>query len=113
MFVTDELAEQVYHAYCNGALSGPRGMKEALTAALASMWRPVEEARGVVVSCYSSDSYGPRIIAFPGRGGGVVAARWWQHLDGACNFLDDGGDAIFPEVFMPLPAPPVQQKERV
>ena len=35
-----------------------------------------------------------------------LRARWWQADSGPNNFLADGGWAVFPTHWMPLPPPP-------
>jgi len=48
--------------------------------------------------------YGAKIIVFDGS---INTARWWRTEGGsASNFIDEGGRAIYPTHWMPLPAAP-------
>lgn len=48
--------------------------------------------------------YGTKIIVFDGS---INTARWWSiEGDSASNFIDEGGRAIYPTHWMPLPAAP-------
>lgn len=75
-------------------------------------WRTMDSApKGIE---YRSDrhEYGPYILAYPCFGE-VARVRWWQAADGdrkARNFLEDGGNAVHPTHWQPLPAPPVEAK---
>ena len=76
-------------------------------------WQPIETApKGIVArESYGSQGncheLGPYILAFPVFGG-VARVRWWQVSDDHtyCNFLEDGGNAVRPTHWMPLPKPP-------
>lgn len=48
--------------------------------------------------------YGTKIIVFDGS---INTARWWRiEGDSASNFIDEGGRAIYPTHWQPLPAAP-------
>lgn len=79
-----------------------------------SEWQPIETApkdivgRQRMISGGAYHEYGPYILAHPVFGQ-VARVRWWQTSDGdprARNFLEDGGNAVRPTHWMPLPEPP-------
>jgi hypothetical protein len=71
-------------------------------------WQPIETAPKQIVVEYSDiRRYGAHILLW--TGGEVVLGRWWQALNGSCNFIADGGRAVRPTLWQPLPAPPKEQ----
>lgn len=70
---------------------------------VAAGWQPMETAPKNVVARDGNNYYGPSILLDLGYGE-PVRGRWWQHMDGANNFLADGGRACFPKKWMALPA---------
>lgn len=68
-------------------------------------WKPIDARAKKIVTRYDGACYGPRILAYP-VDGDIAVVRWWQAED--CdqpgqerfqNFLDDGGNACFPELY--------------
>lgn len=72
-----------------------------------SEWQAIETAPKQVVLDNEHHEYGPRILLWPVHGE-VGRGRWWQskHDDEYRNFLADGGQAVQPTHWMPLPDPP-------
>ena len=70
-------------------------------------WQPIETAPKDAVKTTSFHDYGPSILVWPAFGE-VTCARWWQSRQEKthCNFIDDGGNAVHPTHWMPLPSPP-------
>ena len=70
-------------------------------------WQPIESAPKEIVVSYGKHDYGPYILVYPVFGE-PARARWWQTSigGGGSNFLLDGGNAVQPTHWMPLPAPP-------
>lgn len=128
MVVTEEMALMALNVYDYAVATAPAAqnrtapMRAALTAALASMWRPIEEAPRDGTECLF---YWPNIATHRGHTG-IAMGRWacadyfdsrprgWNSPE--CGFRMDGDQCIPKNQgdithFMPLPAPPVQQKE--
>lgn len=72
-----------------------------------SEWQPIETAPKETRWSNGINSFGPLILAFPVNGK-VDTVEWWQSQrnPNACNFLDGGGNAAHPTLWMPLPDPP-------
>lgn len=83
-----------------------------------SEWQPIATApksiarREAYVSGEAFHEFGPYILAYPVFGE-VARVRWWQSSkygtpghERSCNFLEDGGNAVRPTHWMPLPEPP-------
>lgn len=79
-----------------------------------SEWQPIETAPKSIVSDMGGSEYGEYFLAYP-INGRVARVRWWQSKDeadrklGYQNFLADGGMAVHPMHWMPLPDPPDAQ----
>ena len=70
-------------------------------------WRPISEAPKDGLFQDGNNHYAEYILAWHPAASLPYRARWWFRDDtGACNFLADGGYAVFPTVFQPLPTPP-------
>lgn len=70
-------------------------------------WQPIETAPKAIIRTDGMHDYGERILAWPCFGE-VMRVRWWQTNQGgqASNFICDGGNAVRPTHWMPLPPPP-------
>lgn len=80
---------------------------QARAAKTAGEWRDIASAPKTIVRRDGHSGYSDYILAFP-VGGDVVRCRWWE-WDGdpqACNFLADGGWAVHPTHWQPIPTPP-------
>ena len=97
MQVTDAMVAKALDAFTSDKWSsGMDAMRAALTAALAEMWRPIEEAKK------NGDEY---LCLIPGVGMGQMVLYW---SDGYWREKANGlGLKIEPTHFMPLPAPPI------
>ncbi len=70
-------------------------------------WQPIETAPKDGLFQDGNNHYAEYILAWHPAASLPYRARWWFRDDtGACNFLADGGYAVFPTVFQPLPTPP-------
>lgn len=72
-----------------------------------SGWRTIESFQKELrftegSNCYSASA----IIWRPGLAEPIRAKWWWRTDSDACNFLADGGYAVFPTLWQPLPAAP-------
>lgn len=81
-----------------------------------SNWQPIATApKGIVQRCNNSEC-GAKILAWPIYGS-VSVVYWWQwrknsgEINGS-NFLDEGGNAVYPSHWMPLPEPPSEDKTK-
>ncbi len=78
-----------------------------------SEWQPIETAPKQIVRSFSGSEYGEHILLYVGE---VVRGRWWQssradwRAEGYQNFLADGGNAVHPTHWQPLPTPPRHQE---
>lgn len=105
MQVTDEMVEAAWEAYDNapGYFTNSELMRAALTAALAEMWRPIEE--------YDETS-GERVVLGIERNGRIeethVGYFSWAVNDDEESlwWSEQADDEICPTHFMPLPVPP-------
>ena len=68
-------------------------------------WQPIETAPKEIEWGGDGHGYGPYILAWPVFYE-VTRVRWWQSKSGGKNFLEDGGNAVRPTHWMPLPDPP-------
>jgi hypothetical protein len=52
--------------------------------------------------------HGKTIVAYEPRSGRILTCHWWETDigGGGSNFLDDGGNAVYPSHWIPLPEPP-------
>lgn len=83
-----------------------------LDLAESQQWRLMAEAPKQIQRSYKNAEYGPYILAWPVFGL-VARVRWWQSKskpEEYCNFLEDGGNAVRPTHFMPLPEPPKEER---
>lgn len=102
--------------YCD--TSDLRGSKieratDAVLAALSALerggWQPIETAPKQIVRTFGENEYGESILLYAGE---IIRGRWWQDAraswrnEGYQNFVIDGGRAVHPTHWMPLPAPP-------
>ena len=70
-------------------------------------WRDIASAPKDGLFQDGNNHYAEYILAWHPGSSRPYRARWWFRDDtGACNFLADGGYAVFPTVFQPLPTPP-------
>lgn len=100
-------------SYCTGH-NGPDVMrdlgvkaKEALAVAEQQEWQSIDSAPKECVWVDGIHRHGPWILAYPVFGR-VARVRWWES-DSASNFLEDGGNAVRPSHWMPLPSEPKEQ----
>jgi hypothetical protein len=74
-----------------------------------SAWQPIESAPKHIVYTDGRHRHGPYILVW--SGGEVKRARWWDaNNEGEtkyCNWIADGGHAVHPTHWQPLPDPPV------
>lgn len=73
-------------------------------------WCPITTAPKTIVFETENSDFGPYILAFPVFGR-VARVRWWQSKSGDeryQGFLEDGGNAVEPTHWMPLPEEPGQ-----
>ncbi|EJO27563.1 DUF551 domain-containing protein [Achromobacter marplatensis] len=76
----------------------------APTAPAANGWLDIASAPKDSLIFDGLHHYGTKIIVFDGS---INTARWWRIEDrSASNFIDEGGRAIYPTHWMPLPAAP-------
>lgn len=70
-------------------------------------WKPIETAPRKSEWISDGHGYGRYILAYPVFGE-VARVHWWQsqYDPKVCNFLEDGGNAVHPTHWMPLPDPP-------
>ena len=95
-----------HRANLNGKWEGWQA-RAALTAAKAGGWVAVEQAPKHPVCQDGNNHYSEYILAWWPGAMAPTRCRWWFRDDSdACNFIADGGYAVFPTVFQPLPAPP-------
>lgn len=79
-------------------------------------WQPIESAPKEIVRRLNSSEYGEYILLY--AAGEIIRGRWWQSMsaearaEGYQNFLADGGRAIRPTHWMPLPEPPQSEAQR-
>ena len=91
------------------SVSGLREVVAAIAALEAEPqgWMPISEAPKDGLFQDGNNHYAEYILAWHPAASLPYRARWWFRDDtGACNFLADGGYAVFPTVFQPLPTPP-------
>lgn len=72
----------------------------------AQAWQPIETAPRAELFRDGMHAYAKYILAWWPGATAPVRARWWQSDNGGSNFLADGGYAVLPTVWPPLPAPP-------
>lgn len=78
------------------------------TRSMTDQWQLIDSAPKTTEWSSDGHEYGAYILAWPVFGE-VARVRWWQSKDGDklwCNFLEDGGNAVHPTHWMPLPNPP-------
>ena len=89
-----------------GGVSGPLMGIAAPPTAQAEGWRPIKTAPKGEIYRDGQSAYAEYILIwYPGTLA-PLRARWWQADSGPNNFLADGGWAVFPTHWMPLPPPP-------
>lgn len=69
-------------------------------------WKPIETAPKGVVLKDGMHNYGPRVLVWSNSFAEPMRARWWFATEEQSNFIADGGYAVFPSHWMPLPPPP-------
>lgn len=75
-------------------------------------WLPIESAPKDAKYQDGHNHYADYILGWYPGALAPVRCRWWFRDDSdACNFLADGGYAVFPTVFQPLPRPPQPQED--
>lgn len=74
--------------------------------AQAEGWRPISTAPKDEIYRDGQNAYAKYILIWYSGALVPLRARWWQADSGANNFLADGGWAVFPTHWMPLPPPP-------
>lgn len=75
-------------------------------------WQPIKTAPKKIVDRDGPHEFGPYILAYPVFGE-VARVRWWQSADGEeryRNWLEDGGNAVHPTHWQPLPRPPRERR---
>ncbi|MBR8657643.1 DUF551 domain-containing protein, partial [Achromobacter sp. Marseille-Q0513] len=72
-------------------------------------WQPIETAPKDSLIFDGLHHYGTKIIVFDGS---INTVRWWRiEDDSASNFIDEGGRAIYPTHWMPLPEAPSAEQD--
>lgn len=90
--------------YAAGIRTGEENAKHNAAIRAATGWLPIESAPKDSFIFDGLHHYGTKIIVFDGS---INTARWWRiEGDSASNFIDEGGRAIYPTHWMPLPAAP-------
>ena len=75
-----------------------------------AQWRPIETAPKDCVREAGFNRYGKPVLVWSPQYKTPMRARWWRRTDSeASNFLVDGGWAVLPTHWMPLPAAPTQE----
>lgn len=74
-------------------------------------WRDIATAPKDEMYRDGSNAYAEYILAWYPGAIAPIRARWWQSDSDKCNFLADGGYAVFPTVWQPMPAPPLPASE--
>lgn len=70
-------------------------------------WVPIADAPKDGIWQDGNNHYAEYILVWYPGAHRPMRARWWFRDDSdCCNFLADGGYAVFPTVYQPLPAPP-------
>ncbi|MFY1969611.1 hypothetical protein ACOTDD_30310 [Achromobacter xylosoxidans] len=94
--------EKEQEMYAAGIRTGEENAKN--NAAIRGAWLPIESAPKDSFIFDGLHHYGTKIIVFDGS---INTARWWRiEGDSSSNFIDEGGRAIYPTHWMPLPAAP-------
>jgi hypothetical protein len=70
-------------------------------------WEPVDAAAKEICDARDGNRFGKRILAYEPAFQNIKICHWWEADSGRCNFLSDGGNAVFPSHWMPIPKPPV------
>ncbi|MGR6075490.1 hypothetical protein [Achromobacter sp. CSND-B12] len=90
--------------YAAGIRTGEENAKHNAAIRAGAGWLPIESAPKDSFIFDGLHHYGTKIIVFDGS---INTARWWRiEGDSASNFIDEGGRAIYPTHWMPLPAAP-------
>lgn len=88
--------------YAAGIRTGEENAKHNAAIRAGAGWLPIESAPKDSFIFDGLHHYGTKIIVFDGS---INTARWWRiEGDSASNFIDEGGRAIYPTHWMPLPA---------
>lgn len=100
----------------NGAGEQFENVKRLVRARLsdpqAPMWAPIESAPKDGVYQDGHNHYSEHILAWWPGALAVARVRYWCRDDSeACNFLADGGYAVFPTHYIPMPPPPTTAGE--
>jgi hypothetical protein len=66
-------------------------------------WQPIESAPKQLRYARSD---GDRILAYVPRLGLIATCYWYQPKGSEGNFIEDGGNPVFPSHWMPLPERP-------
>ena len=114
--VTDEMVEAFYNTHWNSLLADPKhelksSIRVALAAALAAMWRPIEEygaeKHGEYILVWQPNTLAPNqtVVRFDPEWGGN---GWWMACDGKNYELPLRGKP--PTHFQPLPSPPKETR---
>lgn len=74
-------------------------------------WKPIETAPKDEMYRDGPNAYAEYILVWYPGAIAPIRARWWQSDSDKCNFLADGGYAVFPTVWQPLPATPLPASE--
>ncbi|MFS2049748.1 hypothetical protein ACEN9J_02790 [Variovorax sp. Varisp41] len=124
MEVTDEqiidLADDYKSQYQHGGTTFDEfdyfGFARALLAlaapkAVAQGWQSIETAPKDELYRDGTNAYGEHILAWWPGTLKPARVRWWFSDSGASNFLADGGYAVFPTHWQPLPSAPSEEKK--
>jgi hypothetical protein len=70
-------------------------------------WQPIETAPKDIVWSDGRHRHGKRIVAYDSTSGRIITCHWWETDigGGGSNFLDDGGNAVFPSRWIDLEPP--------
>jgi hypothetical protein len=82
-----------------------RALRMGAEALRALTWQPIETAPKDTLYEDGENRYGQYVLVWAGGYDNPIRARWWYRTDSdAANFIADGGWAVFPTRWMPLPA---------
>jgi hypothetical protein len=72
------------------------------------IWQPIETASKDNLWSDGTHRHGKTIVAYEPRSGRILTCHWWETDIGgrhASNFLDDGGNAVFPSKWINIEPP--------
>lgn len=104
-----QMLQDACETISNEGLAASTALDKAIAALEAEPqgWRDIASAPKDGLFQDGNNHYAEYILAWHPGSSRPYRARWWFRDDNdASNFLADGGYAVFPTVFQPLPTPP-------